>query len=138
MKESKLLEMQNKIASMSNVVQQLINEVMNLRELSVGTYETVKLLPGYDKAIEELKSNLAKKQEEKNSHDAFVYKLVYFSILIYLGLFFCQKVQFVTADLGRFIQNGAVFFNEGLLLQSNHWYLHLRILLRVYDKKVQD
>jgi hypothetical protein len=65
MKESKLLEMQNKIASMSNVVQQLINEVMNLRELSVGTYETVKLLPGYDKAIEELKSNLAKKQEEK-------------------------------------------------------------------------
>ena len=38
---------------------------MNLRELSVGTYETVKLLPGYDKAIEELKSNLAKKQEEK-------------------------------------------------------------------------
>ena len=65
MKESKLLEMQNKIASMSNVVQQLINEVMNLRELSEGTYETVKLLPGYDKAIEELKSNLAKKQEEK-------------------------------------------------------------------------
>lgn len=65
MKESKLLEMQNKIASMSNIVQQLINEVMNLRELSVGTYETVKLLPGYDKAIEELKSNLAKKQEEK-------------------------------------------------------------------------
>ena len=64
MKESKLLEMQNKVASMSNVVQQLINEVMNLRELSVGTYETVKLLPGYDKAIEELKSNLAKKQEE--------------------------------------------------------------------------
>ena len=64
MKESKLLEMQNKIASMSNVVQQLINEVMNLRELSVGTYETVKLLPGYDKAIEELKSNLTKKQEE--------------------------------------------------------------------------
>ena len=64
MKESKLLEMQNKIASMSNIVQQLINEVMNLRELSVGTYETVKLLPGYDKAIEELKSNLAKKQEE--------------------------------------------------------------------------
>ena len=65
MKESKLLEMQNKIASMSNIVQQLINEVMNLRELSVGTYETVKLLPGYNKAIEELKSNLAKKQEEK-------------------------------------------------------------------------
>ena len=65
MKESKLLEMQNKVASMSNVMQQLINEVMNLRELSVGTYETVKLLPGYDKAIEELKSNLVKNKEKK-------------------------------------------------------------------------
>ena len=64
MKESTLLEMQNKIASMSNVIQQLINEVTNLRELSVGTYETVKLLPGYDEAIETLKSNLAKKKEE--------------------------------------------------------------------------
>jgi len=64
MKESKLLEMQNKIASMSSVMQQLINEVMNLRELSVGTYETVKLLPGYDEAIETLKSNLEKEKEK--------------------------------------------------------------------------
>jgi hypothetical protein len=64
MKESKLLEMQNKVVAMSNVMQQLINELTNLRELSVGTYETVKLLPGYDEAIETLKSNLTKKQEE--------------------------------------------------------------------------
>ena len=64
MKESKLLEMQNKIASMSSVMQQLINEVMNLRELSVGTYETVKLLPGYNEAIETLKSNLEKEKEK--------------------------------------------------------------------------
>jgi len=64
MKESKLLEMQNKIVALTNVAQQIINELNNLRDLSVGTLETVKLLPGYDKAIEELKSNLAKKQEE--------------------------------------------------------------------------
>ena len=65
MKESKLLEMQNKIASMSSVIQQLINELINLRELSVGTYETVKLLPGYDEAIETLKSNLAKEKDKE-------------------------------------------------------------------------
>jgi len=65
MKESKLLEMQNKIASMSSVMQQLINELINLRELSVGTYETVKLLPGYDEAIETLKSNLAKEKDKE-------------------------------------------------------------------------
>ena len=64
MKESKLLEMQNKIVALTNVAQQMINELNNLRDLSVGTLETVKLLPGYDKAIEELKSNLAKKQEK--------------------------------------------------------------------------
>ena len=56
--------MQNKIVALTNVAQQMINELNNLRDLSVGTLETVKLLPGYDKAIEELKSNLAKKQEE--------------------------------------------------------------------------
>ncbi len=64
MKESKLLEMQNKIVALTNVAQQIINELNNLRDLSVGTLETVKLLPGYDKAIEELKSNLAKNKEE--------------------------------------------------------------------------
>jgi len=64
MKESKLLEMQNKIASMSSVMQQLINEVMNLRELSVGTYETVKLLPGYDEAIEKLKEQQKQAKEK--------------------------------------------------------------------------
>ena len=65
MKESKLLEMQNKIVALTNVMQQVINEISNLRELSVGTYETVKLLPGYDEAIETLKSNLAKEKDKE-------------------------------------------------------------------------
>jgi len=68
MKESKLIEMQNKIAALTNVMQQIINEISHLRELSVGTLETVKLLPGYDEAIETLKSNILKdkeKEEEK-------------------------------------------------------------------------
>ena len=64
MKESKLLEMQNKVVALTNVMQQVINELNHLRELSIGTLETVKLLPGYDEAIETLKSNLTKKQEE--------------------------------------------------------------------------
>ncbi len=64
MKESKLLEMQNKITALTNVMQQVINEINHLRELSIGTLETVNLLPCYDKAIEELKSNLVKNKEE--------------------------------------------------------------------------
>jgi hypothetical protein len=34
-----------------------------LKDLSVGTLETVKLLPGYDKAIEELKNKNEEMQQ---------------------------------------------------------------------------
>ena len=64
MKESTLLEMQNKIKAMTNVLQQLINEQIHLRELSVGTLETLKLMPGYDEAIEQLKESVTKKENK--------------------------------------------------------------------------
>ena len=54
MKESTLLEMQNKIKALTNVVQNLLSENLQLRDLSVGTLETLKLMPGYDEAIEQL------------------------------------------------------------------------------------
>ena len=58
MKESTLLEMKNKLDAMTRVMQQVINEIAHLRELGVGTLETVKLLPGYEDAINELKNEL--------------------------------------------------------------------------------
>jgi hypothetical protein len=64
MKESTLLEMQNKIKAITNVLQQLINENTQLRDLSVGTLETLKLMPGYDEAIEQLKESVTKKENE--------------------------------------------------------------------------
>ena len=64
MKESTLLEMQNKIKALTNVIQHLINENTQLRDLSVGTLEVVKLLPGYDTALETLKENVTNKEEE--------------------------------------------------------------------------
>ena len=57
--------MQNKIKSMTNIIQQLINEITHLRELSVGTLETLKLMPGYDQAIKDLKSNMEKQMKER-------------------------------------------------------------------------
>jgi hypothetical protein len=65
MKESKLIEMQNKIKAMTNIIQQLINEVTHLRELSVGTLETLKLMEGYDQAIKDLQSNMEKQTKER-------------------------------------------------------------------------
>ncbi len=66
MKESTLLEMQNKVKAITNVLQQLINENTQLRDLAVGTLETVKLMPGYDTAIEFLKKEVTNKKEDKD------------------------------------------------------------------------
>jgi hypothetical protein len=66
MKESTLLEMQNKIKAITNVLQQLINENTQLRDLSVGTLEALKLMPGYEKAIEDLKKEVINKKEDKD------------------------------------------------------------------------
>lgn len=68
MKESTLLEMQNKIKSLTNVLQHLINENTNLRDLSIGTLETVKLMPGYEDAIKALKAKM-EKEIKKNKEE---------------------------------------------------------------------
>ena len=65
MKESKLLEMQNKIKAMTNIIQQLISEITHLRELSVGTLETLKLMPDYENAIEALKKQMEENLKER-------------------------------------------------------------------------
>ena len=66
MKESTLLEMQNKIKAITSVLQQLINENTQLRDLAVGTLETIKLMPDYEKAIEDLQKSVIKKESEEN------------------------------------------------------------------------
>ena len=65
MKESTLLDMKNKIESIGRILQHLINETTHLRQLSVGTLEALKLMPGYDEAIEQLKESLTNKEKEK-------------------------------------------------------------------------
>jgi hypothetical protein len=51
---------------LTNVVGFLMNELTHLRELSVGTLETIKLMPDYEEALEKLKESLTKKEEEEN------------------------------------------------------------------------
>jgi hypothetical protein len=67
MKESKLLEMQNKIASLTRVIQQMINELNILSTAAMGTLETVKLMPGYKESIEQLKAQAAELEKEKKN-----------------------------------------------------------------------
>ena len=64
-KQSRTDLLEKKIQASINIIKQLLDENAYLKDLAVGTLETVKLLPGYDKAIEELKTKLKDGQEEK-------------------------------------------------------------------------
>jgi|TARA_R110000787_G_scaffold6251_2_gene22129 hypothetical protein len=64
MKEQKLIEMMNKLDKLDNIMKEVINEMMKIRSLSVGTLEALKRMKGYDKAIEQLKAD-AEKEKEK-------------------------------------------------------------------------
>ena len=56
--------MQNKIKALTNLVQVLMNENTHLQQLSVGTLETIKLMPGYDEAIKSLQDKVESKKQE--------------------------------------------------------------------------
>ncbi len=58
--------LEKKVAALIGVIKQLIDESSNLRDLSVGTLETVKLMSGYDEAIEELKENIKNGEKEQD------------------------------------------------------------------------
>ena len=68
MKESRLIEMSNKIDTMGGVLNRIIQELNTMKDISVGTTELVKLLPGYKKALKELTKifeERKKQQEDK-------------------------------------------------------------------------
>ena len=66
MKESKLIEMSNKIESMGAALNRLIQELTNLKDLSIGTMELIKCMPDYDEGLDKLKKDLTTKKEESN------------------------------------------------------------------------
>jgi len=65
MKEKTLLEMKKKVDALTNVMQHVFTELGNLKDLSVGTLETLKLMDGYTEAIEVLKTNMAEQAEKE-------------------------------------------------------------------------
>jgi|TARA_R110000822_G_scaffold93177_1_gene214611 hypothetical protein len=68
MKESTLVEMQKKIESITRLMQHVFSEQQRLTEMTVGTLELLKLMPDYEKALENLKEkNL--EEIKKNKED---------------------------------------------------------------------
>jgi len=64
MKESKLIEMWNRIETLGSLVQQMSQEMTNLRDLSIGTMSLLKKFPDYEKAIEKLAKDLKENKNE--------------------------------------------------------------------------
>jgi fatty acid-binding protein DegV len=64
MKEQKLIIMYNRLEKLGALMEGVIMELTNLRDLSVGTLETLKKMPGYKKAIKELTKELTKEKKE--------------------------------------------------------------------------
>ena len=64
MKEQTLIEMKNKIETLGQAVQFLMREVPQLKDLAVGTLETIKQMDDYADAIESLKAKISKESSK--------------------------------------------------------------------------
>ena len=67
MKEQKLVEMWNRVETLGSIVQQITQEMNNLRDLSIGTMSLIKKLPDYDEAIKALAKDLKKEEKEETN-----------------------------------------------------------------------
>ena len=69
-KQSRIDLLEKKIQALINVVQQLLDESAYLKDLAVGTLETIKLMDDYEDAIEKLKEKVAEESSKAAEADA--------------------------------------------------------------------
>ena len=62
-KQSRVDNLEKRMAAVTNVLQQLIDESQHTRTLAVGSLQTIKEMPGYDEAIEKLKNKNEEMQQ---------------------------------------------------------------------------
>jgi hypothetical protein len=65
MKEQTLIELKNKVETLGKLTQYLMQETKQLKDLAIGTLETIKIMPGYEDAIESLKEKMNKEVVEE-------------------------------------------------------------------------
>ncbi len=64
MKESKLIEMSNKVDTIGAAMNRVVQEITNLKDLSIGTMELIKEFKEYPEALERLKESITKKEDK--------------------------------------------------------------------------
>ena len=68
-KQSRVDNVEKRIAAMTNVIQQLIKELENVRTMAVGTYGLIKEMPGYSEAMEVIKKQNEEMQQVPKGKD---------------------------------------------------------------------
>ena len=63
-KQSRTDALEKRMAAVTNILQQLINESERLNTMVSGHHQILKQLPGYEDAINELKKKVAEKPSE--------------------------------------------------------------------------
>jgi len=63
-KQSRTDLLEKKVQALIGVVQRLLDENAYIKDLAVGTLETIKQMPDYEQAIEELKKKVVKEPSE--------------------------------------------------------------------------
>jgi len=69
-KQSRVDNLEKRMAATTNVIQQMINELSYLKDLSIGTLETIKNMEGYEQAIEKLKEKVVAESGKAEEADA--------------------------------------------------------------------
>jgi len=77
MKEQTLIEMKNKVQSLTNVVQHLYTEVEYLRTVSFGTLETMKHMSEYEDALGKVKNKVKETSDGDKQQDTKWYNCLY-------------------------------------------------------------
>ena len=59
-------QLESRIETLGMIVDRLISETSNLKDLAIGTMTLVKKLPGYEEALTEMKTELTQENNEEN------------------------------------------------------------------------
>ena len=70
-KQSRTDALEKRMAATTNVLQQIINEINNLKTMVFGQQEIIKQLEGYEDAIDKIKKKVA--EEPSEGEEAFSY-----------------------------------------------------------------
>jgi hypothetical protein len=57
-------QLESRVETLGVIVDKLISEMGNLKDLAIGTMTLVKELPGYEEALQKMKDDLKENKEE--------------------------------------------------------------------------